>query len=34
MISRNVGLAKSRVRALNFKRAIFGLSKELSDDIS
>ena len=34
VISRNVGLAKSRVRMLNFRRANFRLFKDLLDEIS
>ena len=34
VISRNMGLAKSRVRTLNFRRANFCLLKELLDEIS
>ena len=33
-ISRNMGLAKSRIRTLNFGRANFRLFKELLDEIS
>lgn len=33
LVSRSVGLAKSRVRTLNFKRANIRLLKELLDDI-
>jgi len=33
VISRNLGLAKSRVRALNFRRVKFMLFKELLDEI-
>jgi len=33
MISRNMGLAKNRVRTLNFRIVIFQLFKELLDGI-
>lgn len=34
VIQRNIGLAKSVVRTLNFRRAKFQLLKELLDEIS